>query len=168
MGATKKPRKAYRPKPVHYNQVQRSAEAAALIPRSEVARVMAGVREAFEAFRRCEQPGFYWRSMADALNLAESLANEGICSDSDSLGIIAGGQSALASVAERHVAVGSWALRAEEMAALSDALDRHELQLQFASMGEYERAIERTKRRISQALAGNAGAAVIVLGDIGG
>jgi len=152
-----------KPRPVHLNAVQRAVTDAAALPRAAVATACAGVRESLRRFSAADHPREHWASMADALNVAEELAAHGICSDADSCQLILAGQQVLADVMARHQAGASWTLRGPEIATLSDALERHCIQLQFASYREYEAAIAAVRRKHAQYLAGNAPKSAVVV-----
>jgi len=156
-------RKAYTPKPVHLNAIERAITGAALLPAAEVASVKTNMALSLLTFGRgiaCPQ---HWVSMADALNMAESLAAGRICSDEASRAKIVAGQEALAAVMLRHNAGKSWTLYAAEHTALQDALWLHGVQLDHASHTEYEQALEHTRHRIAAARAGNAPRGAIVI-----
>lgn len=123
------------------------------------------VRQAFDEFTRGREPARQWVVLADALNVAESLAAPPlrICADNASRQRIADGQRVLAHAHQRHTQRGTWALRGPELGALGDAVWLHGVQLDHCSLGEYERAIEFTRRRVQQARAGNAPAGAIVI-----
>lgn len=167
MSKSKKPRKAYRPRPVHLNNITRVLENVALLDRHEIAKATAGVDQAFDLFRQAVEPAHHWRVMADALNVAETMSDGGICSDAASLQLILDGQDVLARVAEQRAACGSWALRAADMQTLRDALDRHHLQLTFISVSEYERAIASTRARVEAARNGQGSRGIVAVGDLG-
>jgi hypothetical protein len=167
MSKSKKPRKAYRPRPVHLNSIQRAIENASKLDPADVAKAVAGVDEAFDRFRQAVDPVQAWRVMADALNMAETMSDLGICSDADSLQLILDGQAVLARAADQRAAIGTWALRAADMTTLREALDRHHLQLQFVSLSEYERAIELTRARVDAARRGQGKRPVLAIGDLG-
>lgn len=157
-----------RPGRVILNPVQVAmANAALLVPadRTNLAAIFTG---AFDGFRRGERCPDHWATMADAVNMAESLADIGIASDESSRERIQAGQETLAAVAKRHVTRGSWTLYPAEITALDEALFIHRVQLEHCSLGEFERAEALTRNRIFQARQGNAPAgAVIVEGGIG-
>ena len=156
-------RKAYRPKEIHLNAVQRAIEGRALLPREQVASIKAVLSSALVAFGRGESCADHWLSMADALNVAEGLTDVGICSDDDSIDRITSGQQALANVRQRHSVRGSWTLYPTERQALDDALWLHGVQLDHCCFHEYERAVDRTRERVRQARAGNAPRGAIVI-----
>lgn len=160
--------KARQPRPVHLNIIQRAITGASKLPAVDVARVKASMHNALETFGRGHQCALHWASMADALNVAEQLAQRGICSDDASHDRIQAGQQALAAVHQRHAAGGSWTLYAAERTALDDALWLHGVQLDHCSFTEYEGAITDVQNRVRQALAGNAPRGCMVLqGELG-
>jgi len=108
----------------------------------------------------------HWKSIADALNVAEQLSALGICSDQGSRDRIEAGQEALASLHARHHERNSWTLTGPELVAMGEGLWIHRVQLEHCSLSEYERAVTRVRRRTSQALAGNAAPGVQVLGGL--
>ena len=91
-------RKPYTPTPVHLNAVQRAITGAALLPAAEVASVKTNMALSLLTFGRGIACAQHWISMADALNMAESLAAGRICSDEASRAKIVAGQEALAAV----------------------------------------------------------------------
>ena len=151
------------PKPVHLNAVARAITGAGKLPPADRQRVQAAMTQTLADFRsghRCEHA---WPVMVDALNVAESLAVGGICSDADSRARIDAGLTVLANVIDRQRGRGSWTLYPLELAALDEAIWLHNVQLDHCSFREYEGAIERTRQRAQQALAGNAPRGVTVL-----
>jgi len=155
-------RKAYHPKPVHLNSVLRAIEGAARLPADQVATISADLTTALDHFSAGQDCPRLWCAMADAINVAESLADLNICSDDSSRQRIADAHAALSAVHMRHTTRG-WTLYPAERNALADGLWLHSVQLQHASFREYEAAIADTTRRISQARAGNAPRGAIVL-----
>ncbi len=164
MPKTRKPRKAYRPKPERFDSIQIAVENAGTLDPAQVSTAIRAVDEAFMRFKRAERPAFQFDVMADALNIAESLSKIGICSDAESMEAILRAQRTLATLAGRHQERGTWAMRAEEVLALEDGLLRHTIQLRYASRGEYERAILMTKAKLSAALRGQVSALIIAPG----
>lgn len=151
------------PRPVYVNAVQRAIESARKLPAADAASLKAIVSQAFDQLKLGIECKDNWRNIADALNIAEALSELGICSDPDSRGMISAGHHVLGVLVDRHNTRGSWAMRADEMQALDDALFLHRAQLDFCSLGEYERANRRVAERTRQALRGNAGPGVQVV-----
>jgi hypothetical protein len=156
------------PGPVYANAFARAIEGARTIPSDKVEATKRCMLDAFTAFGQGVACAQHWSTMADALNVAEALAERNICSDEASCERIANGQNVLAAVQDRFAARASWTLYPTERQQLDDALWTHGIQLGFCSMREYEEAVLRVVRRVSGVLAGNAGPGVRVIhGAIG-
>jgi hypothetical protein len=121
------------------------------------------ITDALDKYRRGVDCDAHWRSMADALNLAEGLARIGIASDDESRDRIDAAQKVLFDAQSRFRQRGTWALRAAEMQALDDGLWVARVQLDHCTLGEYERAHKETQQRIAAALAGNAPAGALII-----
>jgi len=161
-GARVKPRRVIR-NPLEF--VMLGAVKLTPAERSELRSIYEG---AFDRFRRADDCPAQWVMLADAMNMAESLSSIGIASDEQSAELIHAGQAALAEVAKRHQAGGSWTLYPAEIAALDEALFVHRVQVEHCSRGEFNRAVDLTHHRCRQALFGNAPAGGVVLqGGIG-
>lgn len=127
---------------------------AALLLPAERASVFNPAQKAFEAFRQGLGTHAAWCHMADALNVAQALAELRIAGDHATA--FEAAQTALADVMERHPGGGGWVLRGAEIAALDHALWLYSVQLQHCSRGELGMAVQRTLNRMQQALHGNA------------
>lgn len=154
MPANRKPRKSYRPRPVD-PLAHDTAQALATVLRPEQKAVLATpATTALARLRMCEGSAAAWRDMADAMNVAEQLALRGIASDR--MAEFQQAQAALHAVHTRATARGTYALRGVELAALDKAVELHLIQLSYCTQGELRNAINAVRRRVSQALAGNA------------
>lgn len=96
-----------------------------------------------------------WRTLADTISLAAEYSCMGIASDDESRAVIAAAQQAIEAVAVRHHQRGTWALYAGEVQALEDLIERYEIQMDFVSVGEMERAIDKVRSRTVAALRGH-------------
>ena len=162
-----RPRKAYRPRAVDPHAHLRAITYTRRIDAADAARQVALLNDALAAFMRGHDCPQHWRSLADCANVAESLSLLGIGSNAEADRIVHEAQVALSAVATRRQQRGSWTLYAAEIDALQWLLALHKAQLEAADYFEFDRALAATKRRISQAVAGNAPAgAVIVEGEI--
>lgn len=155
--------KRYIPKPVHLNAVERAITGAAKLDAGQVATLRTVLTQAFTAFGQGHDCAAHWRCMADALNVAEQLAELGICCDAGSRERIHEAQAVLSAVADRHATAGSWTLRSVERAALDNGLWMHGVQLEHCCYREYEHAVARSRRIAEQALAGNVAPGVRVV-----
>lgn len=158
------PGKRHRRRPADPLATWRAFAGQAMIDRTSVELVRSQLDGAINAFASAHHCEANWRLMADAFNVAESLAHLRIGSDPASRGRIADAQQVLAAVWQRHQLRGSWTLHANELNALREGAWLHHIQLQHATQGEFERACANTVERMRQARAGNAPAGAIVLG----
>ena len=167
MGRTNKPRRAYRPQPMHTNALYRALARVHKIAAEDVAgqvTIMATAVREFSAGRDCLH---HWRSLADTSNVAESLTGCGICSGPDADRVIHTAQAALAAVHGRSQARGTWTLYPPELEALHWLVVLHARQLGECDHAEFDRAWQTTHQRVSAARAGNAPrGAIVVVGDI--
>lgn len=155
-------------KRVILNPIAVAIEGAALLPERDRMALQAIVQHAQADFSRGTDCTRHWLTMADALNISESLARLGIASDADSVERIMAAQAVLAAAHQRHAQRGTWALRGAELQALDAGLWTHRIQLEHCSLREFERARADTVERIRQARAGNAPrGAVVIEGSVG-
>jgi hypothetical protein len=167
MASNRKPRRKYRPGAVHVNAVQLAIRRAGKLDRADVLGQHRLQQRALTEFAAGQHCAAHWRTLADAANMAETLAGIGIGTGADALTIIADAQHALAAVARRHADRQTWTLYAGELDALRWLIALHGRQLAECSYGEFDTAYVRTANRMAQALAGNAAAdAVVVVGDV--
>jgi hypothetical protein len=104
-----------------------------------------------------------WQHLADALNLAEALAELRIAGNLTAQ--IDAAQQALAALMKRVHAGAGWTLSAAESRALDDGLWVYGVQLDHCSTSEHRRAVRTVHNRIYQAARGNAGGRVVVHAD---
>ena len=162
-----KPRKQYRPRPVSLDPVADAIARATVLRPEQVASLAGPVERAWLDLRTGTQPDHAWRDLADAMNVAEQLADAGIASDR--MPEILTAQEALADLAARHNSTGSWTLRSHELRRIEAALEFHGIQLDHCTQGEMADAIRAVKRKVAQAIAGNASkrASVHIVGGLG-
>lgn len=158
-----RPRKAYRARTVVANAVQVAINNAHQLDRDAVTGQSVLLRTALNEFRQGRDAGLHWRSLADAANMAETLAAMRICSGADADRIIQRAQQVLHDVALRHRKRGTWALKHDELDALQWLLSLHTTQLAECDYSEFCRAMDRTRARIAQARAGNAAPGALVI-----
>lgn len=162
-GRTKKPR---RPKPVHFNALARAIEGAQKLPVQFRIDTAAYLRNAREAFLRGQDALANWQALAGSLNTAVVLAENGICSDAESMAVLGAAHEVLGAVWQRQDSGGSWALRAAEIAQLDAALERYAIQLEHCSLREHEAASARVNHVAEQARKGNAAPGVVIYGRV--
>lgn len=154
-----------KPRPIYANAIARAIESARKLPPDDRRNLQAIIGHALDQFRAGRDCAAHWRTMADALNTAEVLAKLGIASDDASKARIDDAMRVLADVFERYETRASWTLRGPELQALDDGLWTARIQLDYCSLGEFERARRQVAERIRQARAGNAAEAARVVGS---
>lgn len=161
MPTPKKPRKPYRPKPVAVFTIDYAREGAGLISEEKLAIVRDGVDSAVRKVFSGDNPDLNIRVIADALNMACSFNAVGFRVDP---AILNAGMRAIKMICERD----TWATRHEEREAILTAVAAHHAQMQSGmTIGDYEKALNLTKRRLTQYIAGNAPEGhITICGDI--
>lgn len=166
MPRSHKPRKRYIPKRVDIDPVQMTIATASLLLPSQRHDLGDPMKRALEALRTGTGGWRAWSEMADAMNVAEQLALRGICSDR--MPEIQAAQTALHDLYHRHAQRDSWTLRGTELQALDTGVFFAQLQLEYATQGEFRDSILAVQRRVSAALAGNAPRdALVCVGALG-
>lgn len=104
---------------------------------------------ALDSFKKGAPSVADWKSMADVLNLAETMGKGGI--GPEVLPVCERAQQVLAAGHARFRAHGAIGRAAGEYEALAELCEFHDLQRSSVSRAEYERAIRRTADRIRSA-----------------
>lgn len=117
------------------------------LTKDDQATLMGEALQGLSALMRGDFEG--WASVARAANLAECLSDLDLCSDAESRTLIFAAQDAVVAVRERHQQRGTCAMRAEEIKAIREGLDRLEIQLAFATVGELSKAMQRQQQAVS-------------------
>lgn len=104
---------------------------------------------ALEAFRTGQATPADWRQLADMVNIAETMALDGI--GPEVLEPCRLASEALGEAHFRFTTKGKLGLAGQELQALRELHEFHDLQLSSISRGEYERAIKKTADRIRSA-----------------
>jgi hypothetical protein len=155
MAKSKPPRKKYRPRECSTLSPWRAITNASLLPAAEAGRCAQVMWTAFDNLKRGQDPATQIDILADVLNIAENLADVGICSDETSRQLINWAQLCLVEITQRLHASGTSALRSQEIRVIDEGLTRYVIQLQNATHGEYEEALRRTVARMQAALRGD-------------
>lgn len=101
-----------------------------------------------------------WRHLADAFNFGEVFAQPPFNLANDHADKFDAAQITLGELAEQHQRIRSWTARAHQLQAIKDAVEIHEIQLQYAGLGEIVKAEQTIVNRIRGAMAN--GSAVLV------
>ncbi len=170
-GRTKPPRR-HELGSVTSNALERAIKASRRLAAEDVAMMISTANQALRGLLLGQaDAGDHWRGLADTANVAETLAQMGLGGGPDADLTIRQAQEALAWMMQERLERGTWALRADERAEVSERLtwlvSVHAVQMQHCSYGEFERAWHRTHERVRQARAGNAPrGALVVEGQI--
>lgn len=149
---------------VYSNAVQIAIARARRLSDEDVAGQRTLLRNALTEYSQCLHCARHWASLADAANMAETMASMGLGSGPHADDLIAAAQEALAAVYMRHAQRGSWTLYPAELDALHWLLALHcDTQMPACSYGELDTALARTSNRLAQARAGNASPGALVL-----
>lgn len=157
-------RKAYRPKPITTDPFRKALAQKAVLTADEKGVVMREARPAFERLRQGRADKQDWAYLADAANVGEALANLGICSDPESKALLSAMQQALADIAHRVNARGTWTAKGSEITAVEAGLDRHAIQLDFCSLQELRAAVAAVEKNVRAARAGRMTSVTIIEG----
>ncbi len=104
----------------------------------------------------------HWRALADAFSIAEVLAKPPVNLANDHAEKFEEAHLVLYALSEQFRDRGTWTARAEQLQAVKDAMEIFEIQLENVGQGEFERAVEKLKRRMQEALRGNGGKVQLV------
>ncbi len=101
-----------------------------------------------------------WRHLADAFNFGEVFAQPPFNLCNDHAEKFKAAQLVLEELSEQYRERKTWTARAHQLQAIKDAVEMHEIQLQYAGLGEIVRAEQIIVNRIRGALAN--GSAILV------
>lgn len=155
------PRRAERVAAV--NNFEIAASRAAWLSMSDVQGQTLNLRHALDEYLKGRDCAQHWASLADACNMAETLQAMGNSAGADAEQVVSDAQAVLADAHRRRAERGTWALYADEIDKLRWLIQLHEHQLTHCTYGDLGLALDRTKERMAQALAGNAAPGTVVL-----
>lgn len=153
MAGNKKPRKPHKQRQLNCDPLRRAMIGAGKLNADEAKLLIDPVKECFDALLRGAWTNADFAHLVDCLNVAEVLAGPGFNLLPDHAHKFEAAQQALAGLAARAVATHSRTCYATELAAVTLAIEFHEIQLEFASAGEVARAtlvVDRFKRGAAQ------------------
>lgn len=166
MPRSHKPRKRYVPKRVEFDTIGLAHAQASLLQPAQRRDLVAPMLSAFDRMRAGQGTSQDWCNLADAMNVAERLAEINLANDR--MPEFMAAQAVLAELHERAQARGTYTMRGPEIATLATAVELHEVQLEVCTQGEAAHAITTVKRCVAAALAGNASPkARICVGGLG-
>lgn len=137
-------------KPVGINNIEVALSRAAKLTLEDQGRIMAIVNLCFDEMKAGTWRAPEWNTLADTLNVAAALASPfNICSDH--IDKFHKAMEKMADVAERVKAGYGWQPNAQEINAMEKAVEFFCYQIQFASRGEYFRAIDYARNKAANA-----------------
>lgn len=151
MSANKKPRKAYRPRPIAVNTLELALHHAAVPAASDRAEILAVLRQSIQALREGVATERHWSIAAGAVSVARAIERQGIVRGLQ--GHIEASNAALQAIYTRAMRNGSgrWArvtLYFNEIEAVNDLLWMQKLQLDKLGRAEFLAAIDAAERDV--------------------
>lgn len=131
------------------NPIQHAMLGAAVTQESHLDQLRIRELMAIEAFAKGHATKDDWRSLADMLNITETLAGSGV--GPEALEPCQLAQQALSNAHARLQAGKSLGFTGPELQSLREAYDYHDIQRQSISRAQYEQAIKKTADRIRSA-----------------
>lgn len=148
MANNKKPRKAYRPKPVRIDPV--GYVLTGMMPLDQVGDELVTLRvknhAALTALTQGRATSLDFNMLISALNVTEALMLQELGAEYSPA--LKAGQDALRAIGQRCRTLGRFVLRAEEMKALNLAMDVHDAQLEICTVAQIERAIMTVRKTV--------------------
>jgi hypothetical protein len=158
-------RKASRAKRIRLplvNPIEHAMASARCFTPAQLERLMAPNRAAVHALQFGGFSAEHWKVLADAFNVAEVLARPPVNIANDHADKFEEAQTVLYALSEQHRDRGTWTARSEQLLAVKAAMEIFQIQLENVGQGEFERAVEKLRQRMIQALRGNGGGVQLV------
>lgn len=131
------------------NPIQHAIDGASITPDHLLDRLRLVELSAIESFTKGQATVEDWKSLADLLNVAETMSRGGV--GPEVLEACERAQDGLSDAHDRFKATGRMGLSGPAIQAMRDLAEYHDLQRQSISRGEYERWIRKTADRIRSA-----------------
>lgn len=149
MAANKKPRKAYRPKPVRIDPVGYVLTGMKPVGAVGDELIMLRLKNhgALAALAQGRATNEDFNMLISALNVTEALMLQDM--GARWMPQLKAGQDALRAIGERFKTIKRFVLRGEEMQALNLAMDVHDAQLEICTVAQIERAIHLVRRVVT-------------------
>ena len=128
------------------NPITHAIEGAAITPAHLLDRLRIVELSAIESFTHGKATIEDWKSLADLLNVAETMARGGV--GPEVMEACERAQAGLDEARERHHRTGRMGLSGPAIQAMRDLAEYHDLQRTSISRGEYEKWIVKTRNRI--------------------
>lgn len=160
MGTTKRPRKAYRPRPAYAVSPELYLRP---MPEAERERLMLVFRSAVHAMAACQHPGeAEWRDLSDAINTVETLVLMRELDQTDAMPAVNAAIAAMVSAANRFKAGQGMRLDGQGLDAIRTVLGIYEACCEGLTGAKMAQAGKLTAQRIQQELARRRNDATVV------
>ena len=149
MSRNKKPRKAYRPRPVTCETLKLALHHAAKPTQEDLQDVLQPIASSIKALREGVATESQWAIAAGAVQMALSIERQGVVR-----GLVehlASAEAALQGIYRRAMSTGEWkgtSLYYQELDALQEFLSLHTFQIRQLGRREFIRAIEGAERQV--------------------
>lgn len=136
--------------PLLTDPIRHAIEGVSLTPQALLDRLRLAELSAIESFARGNATPDDFRTLADVLNVCETLCRQGI-GGVDAQAAVDAGHAALLAIKARHDRTGRLALAGPELAALRDLHAWHDAQREAIPRAAFERATQKTHDYIRSA-----------------
>ena len=133
------------------NPIQHAIDGASITPDHLLDRLRLVELSAIESFTKGQATVEDWKSLADLLNVAETMSRGGV--GPEVLEACERAQDGLSDAHDRFKITGRMGLSGPAIQAMRDLAEYHDLQRSSISRGEYERWIVKTRNQIRGAVA---------------
>lgn len=140
------------------NPIEHAMKGAAITPRADLDRLLARELSALDDFTHGRASLQQWHDLANAVNLCETLAHEGV--GAEALESCGKAQDALIEAARRFQTSRRMGLSGPGITAMRDVIEYHDLQRASIPRSQYEAAIRLTAARVKS------GYATVDLGEL--
>jgi len=137
--------------------IQHAMSGAACLTKGQLETLMAPNRAAVAALQYGQFNEHHWRVLVDAFNIAEVLAKPPVNLANDHADKFNDAHCVLLALSEQYRDRRSWTARGHQLQTIKDAMFIFQIQLENVAQGEFERTVEKLKRRMIEALRGNGG-----------
>lgn len=148
MAANKKPKKKYRPRPVFQDPVAFVIAGNRPAPQESQLKAKISYHMAMTRITRGEGDAQDWTEIANSVNLSLVLAEMGY--GVEYVPQLVKAQGAMILLRDRFKGGGRMVCRADEMAALNEALALHDEQLEIAPLRDIERAVRHVEQQFAK------------------
>lgn len=154
MSRSKPPRKPMKKTKLIANTMDAALRIQSVLTPDEREQITGPIADSFEALRTGQADDRDWANLAEAAGIGVELTKLQICSDAQSVQILEAMYAACTSLAFRCKKTHRLVATGPELAAIKEGVERHEIQMLYASAGDIKRAVQ---RRMSQRALARAG-----------